>query len=43
MVKRRGLVEDPTEDFNRVTTSIKEDVSSLNNRLGELEVEAAAF
>ena len=31
-------MDDPTEDFNRVTTSIKEDISSLNNKLSEIEV-----
>jgi hypothetical protein len=42
VTKRRGLVDDPTEDFNRVTSSIKEDISSLNNKLNEIEVQAFA-
>jgi hypothetical protein len=40
VVKRRGIVEDPTDSFNALTTSIKEDISALNSRLAELEVRA---
>ncbi len=38
VVKRRGMVDDPSNDFNRVTSSIKEDITSLNAKLGDLEV-----
>ncbi len=35
-------MDDPTDDFNRVTTSIKEDISGLNSKLNEIEVRSGA-
>jgi hypothetical protein len=38
VVRRRGLVNDPTDDVNRVTSSIKDDIALLNRKLEDLEV-----
>ena len=32
------MVDDPTNDFNRVTGSIKDDITALNAKLSNLEV-----